>query len=486
MLRKHANRIWVRLTLAFTAVVVIGVIVNTAVGLYLSIQEANRAAGQDILELEFGYQFTQPNGVLEALAAYYEENGSWENIDNVMAIVQSFTPPNAVDSRTFSFMDDEGNVLYDSHPENLDAWANIVGDRTFPVVVEGEEQGYVRFLAASQIPDLVYTETQDEFIQAWLEDWVETRMPPMAVIGIITGLAFGTLFSRTLTAPLRGLAEAAQAIGSRDLSRRVDVRGSTEVRQLAASFNTMAADLEQAEKLRRNLVADVAHELRTPLTVLQGNLRAILDGVYPLTKEEVAGLYDQTRLLSRLVKDLHEIAQAEAKKLPLQREMLDLNMVVGHGIATFENVAEMEGVHLTVEKRDKLLVEGDYTRLSQVLNNLLSNALRHTPTGGQITIATYQEGNRAVLSVSDTGSGIAAEHLPHVFERFYRVDRSRSRHRGGTGLGLAISRAIVEAHEGEIEVTSQQGQGTTFTVKLPLFLYIRAETPNNYNIVTSQ
>jgi len=292
----------------------------------------------------------------------------------------------------------------------------------------------------------------------------------LAVVGGSVGIVAGLLMSRRMTAPLNELAEAARAIGARDLSRRVTVKGTQEIMDVAQAFNQMAEELESAEILRQNLLADAAHELRTPISVIQGNLRAILDDVYPLEKEEVARLYDQTRHLTRLVDDLHELAQAEAHQLPLDLGPTDIAQLVRSTAGTFEPLAEVEEVSLRVEVSDDLpLVPADSARLTQVLDNLLINALRHTPAGGTITMRAGHGEDELVLAVQDTGEGIASGDIPHVFDRFYRADRSRNRDTGGTGLGLAIVRAIVEAHGGRVDAMSEgHGHGSTFSVYLPV------------------
>jgi two-component system OmpR family sensor kinase/two-component system sensor histidine kinase BaeS len=293
----------------------------------------------------------------------------------------------------------------------------------------------------------------------------------IGLLGGVVGVFFGVLMSRSLTAPLRRLAEAARAIGAQNLSRRVKVEGTIEVAEMARAFNEMATALEQTQMLRRNLVADVAHELRTPLTVLQGNLLAILDDVYPLKKAEITRLYDQTRLIGRLVNDLYELSQAEANQLPLNLLPVQVDELVNSTAAKFESLAEAEGVALKIEMVPNLpLLLADGGRLSQVLHNLLNNALIHTPQGGQITIGAEYSDDILKLSVKDTGYGISSEHLPYIFERFYRTDASRNRNTGGTGLGLAIVKAIVEAHGGYIKAASdgKLGQGSTFTIELPL------------------
>jgi signal transduction histidine kinase len=293
----------------------------------------------------------------------------------------------------------------------------------------------------------------------------------VAIITGISSIIFGIVMSRSLTAPLNNLAAAAQAIGARNLSQRVEEKGSDELRAVARSFNEMAATLEQAEQLRRNLLADVAHELRTPLSILQGNLRAILDEVYPLDQTEMARLYEHTRFLSRLVNDLHELAQAEARQLPLHRQDTNLAQLVKTTAESFRPGADEKGVTLDVVLPDDApLLQVDPARLTQVLQNLLANALRHTPAGGKITLQLEANPETIHLAVADTGEGIPAEYLPHIFDRFYRTDPARSRDRGGAGLGLAIARAIIEAHDGRITAKSSgiPGQGTIFTIQLPI------------------
>lgn len=290
-----------------------------------------------------------------------------------------------------------------------------------------------------------------------------------AVIGLV-GIGAGVWISRSLTAPLQELEEAAQDIGRRQLARRVDVDGSREMVALGRAFNQMAGELERGEALRRSLMADVAHELRTPLSVLQGNLRAIIDDVYPLEKAEVARLYDQTRHLSRLVQDLHDLAQAEARELPLNRSDVDVVALVRAAVQSFAPLAEEDGVRLKAHyPSGGVMIHADPARLTQVVQNLLANALRHTSPEGAIVVEVVAEGPMTTVRVRDDGAGIEPEHLPRVFDRFYRTDRSRSRHSGGAGLGLAIVRAIVEAHGGTVWAESDGvGRGSVFGLGLPV------------------
>jgi signal transduction histidine kinase len=246
------------------------------------------------------------------------------------------------------------------------------------------------------------------------------------------------------------------------------VRGSQEIRELAETFNKMAADLQHAETLRTNLMADVSHELRTPLTVLEGNLRAALDKVVPLDEAEIANLYGQTRHLIRLVNDLRELSLAESGQLPLEKLPTDLKALAAETVQALEPLAVEKGVTLADEVPPLPEVSVDPFRIRQVLFNLLSNALRHTPQGGKITVKGETGSGVVVLSVQDSGEGLEPGQLPAVFDRFYRADKSRSRETGGTGLGLAIVKAIAEAHGGRAEATSAgKGQGSRFSITIP-------------------
>ena len=278
------------------------------------------------------------------------------------------------------------------------------------------------------------------------------------------------LVSRWLSAPLTHLVDGTQAIARRDLSFRVAEQGSAEMREVSDSFNKMAAALEDAETLRGNMLNDIAHELRTPLTVLEGNLRAILDDVYPLEKAEIARLYDQTRHLHRLVDDLRLLAQAEARQLPLQRSPSDLVVLLEEVAELFSPLAGEKSISLdTSLPPSTVLAAVDRMRFAQTLQNLLTNALQHTPAGGVITLSLQATEETVTITVADNGDGIASEDISYVFDRFYRVDKNRTRYTGGVGLGLAIAQALVEAHDGKIDVASAGvGQGSTFTIRLPL------------------
>ncbi len=294
-----------------------------------------------------------------------------------------------------------------------------------------------------------------------------------AVVAGVIALLLGVVLVRQITAPLRGLRSAAHAIAGGDLTQRVPVTSQDELGDVAKAFNRMAETLERNEMLRRHMMADIAHELRTPLTVMQGQVEALLDGVFPSTPEHLSPIHDQTVLMSRLVSDLRDLALAEAGNLRLEYRSTDLGELVRRVATAVEPAALERGVTLEVGVRPGLPpVYADGDRLRQVLHNLLGYALRHTPAGGKVHVTVdrtsqAERGRCQTVSVSDTGTGIAPEELPHIFDRFYQADRRRAQEEGGTGLGLTIARSIVEAHGGRIWAASQPGSGTQITFGLP-------------------
>lgn len=297
---------------------------------------------------------------------------------------------------------------------------------------------------------------------------IQQRLIGFMAFSVVVGLGGGIVIGRVVSAPITELVKAADKIGKGDLNTRVYPHGSQEMIDLADRFNKMAQELEHAETLKNNLMADVAHELRTPLTVLEGNLRAALDKVYMLDEAEIANLYSQTRHLTRLVNDLRELALAESKQLHLEKYPTDLNALLTETIQALDPPAAEKSVRLIYQPTLLPELSVDPTRIRQALFNLLSNALRHTPSGGEISVAGKQAKGVVVLSVKDSGEGLLPDQLAAVFDRFYRADKSRSRQTGGTGLGLAIVKAIIESHGGQVEAYSEgKGKGSEFTIVLP-------------------
>jgi len=277
----------------------------------------------------------------------------------------------------------------------------------------------------------------------------------------LLGVAFAGL--RRLAAPLGDLIEGAGQVEAGDFSTRVRPRGPRELRSLGRAFNNMAERLEVTETQRRNLVADLSHGLRTPVSIIQGNLEGMLDGVYEADEAHLGPVLEEVRMLSRLIDDLSTLSEAESGTLELHREPTDLGILASDVAASFRPQADGQGVELKIDVPDDLpLLELDPVRIREVLVNLTTNALRHTPRGGNVTTHAVILDGYAQVTVVDTGSGIAPEDLEHVFDRFYKSDGS-----GGSGLGLTIAKNLVAAHGGEISAESTPGEGTIVRFTLP-------------------
>ncbi|MBE2233854.1 MAG: HAMP domain-containing protein [Anaerolinea sp.] len=283
----------------------------------------------------------------------------------------------------------------------------------------------------------------------------------------VIALALGILLARAISRPVKELTEATQRVSQGDLDHRVPVRTFDELGILAASFNQMSADLAASNHLRRQMTADVAHELRTPLSVILGYTEALSDGKLQGKPAIYDAMYGEARLLSHLVDDLRTLSLADAGELALNPVLLAPDESLERVAAANAEMAALRGVRLEVQVAPELpWVEADRERLAQVLANLVSNALRYTPSGGVITLSGAAAGDRVLLRVGDTGPGIEPQHMSHIFQRFYRADPSRP-DTGESGLGLAIAKSLVEAQGGVIQVQSVLGQGTVFTIDLP-------------------
>jgi two-component system sensor histidine kinase BaeS len=285
----------------------------------------------------------------------------------------------------------------------------------------------------------------------------------------LVAVVVSLLLSRGITAPVHILTDASRRIADGNYAERVQTAGLDEIGQLAASFNQMTEKLEQVESMRRQLIGDVSHELRTPLTAIKGSMEGLMDGILPATPETYQQIHQEADRLARLVDDLQELSRVEAGAFPLVIRPLAVSTLIETSLNRFGAQAQAKGIELRLDlPADLPPILADQDRISQVLTNLVGNALQYTPEGGQVTIHAARHQDEIHISVVDTGIGIPAEHLPQLFTRFYRVDKSRSRQAGGgSGIGLTIARALVEAHGGRIWAESAgAGRGSTFSFAL--------------------
>jgi len=292
-----------------------------------------------------------------------------------------------------------------------------------------------------------------------------------ALAAMLAALALSFLFSRSVVAPVLAMSHATQRIAAGRYDERVRAVGDDELSQLAMRFNQMAEKLDQVESMRRRLIGDVSHELRTPLTAIKGSMEGLMDGVLPANNETFQQIYTEADRLNRLVDDLQELSRVEARAYQLDLRSLDISPLVQTVTKRLMPQAETKRISLDFELTPDLpLILADEDRTIQIITNLTGNALQYTPEGGRVTISAKQVDNEIRFSIRDTGIGIPPEHISHIFDRFYRVDKSRSRQSGGgSGIGLTIARALVEAHGGRIWCESEgEGKGSSFNFTLPV------------------
>lgn len=452
LLASLRQSLWFKLTAAFLLVALVGV------GLVALL--ANQVATAEFRHYMVQGQLTEAREVAEQLADYYAEQGDWTGATEIMGQGRGQGRGDGRGGGQLFLADADGRIV-------AGASSNELGRRLdqdllasgLAIEIDGEVVGTL-VVSNSWTGALGHIEL--EYLQQ-----VNQALVWGGVSAVAVALILGTFLAWRITTPVRKLTHAAENVAAGDLSGRVEIQSGDEIGQLALAFNRMADNLAQADELRRRMTADIAHELRTPLSIIRGQVEAIQDGIFPPDAEHLAPIHDETMLLNRLVEDLRTLALAEAGQLPLQRTEVDPAALVERVVAKFHPLTVAKSVTLEVDAPPELaLALMDSQRIEQVLTNLLANAIRHTPAGGTVSVSARSDQD-LVVEVSDTGPGIAPADLPHVFDRFWRGDKSRARDRGGAGLGLAIARQLVEAHSGRIWVESEPNAGSTFGFALP-------------------
>jgi signal transduction histidine kinase len=404
------------------------------------------------------------------LQAWYARHGNWTGVEQVLnnsarlsdADVLLVTPNNQIVAVSEGLrsaritMGHDGSVTIEKHIGG--ETAKILARQPGIVARDGQGNTVGRIISfpRNDLPELSTSPTLDRSLL-----WTFIAAASIAI-------AITLFVAQRLTGPVETLTDAARRMAAGDRRVRVAAGSADEIGQLAVAFNQMADAVEQYEAARRRLMSDVAHELRTPLTNIRCQLEALQDGLERTTPAIIDSMHHDTMQLSTLIADLEELSVAEAGQLRLEKQPVDLCQLVRRVAATFGAQVAAADVTVTIRCDDGVVCDADERRISQVISNLLENAVRHTQPRGQIDVDVRRDTSQTLISVSDNGNGIAADVLPHIFDRFYRADPSRSRSTGGAGLGLAIVRQLVAAHDGSIRAESEPGRGSRFIVTLPV------------------
>lgn len=451
------NRLWVRLSVASALITIAAVFVAGALAQRQVSDRFRAYAGAHAFASMLG-----PSGgtAVDALAAHYAATGGWDGVGPLLDELRlGAGPGRGRGGRAAVLADASGRIVSGADGSVAGRLSDAERRAALSIQAEGRTVGLL--LVSS--PGWMALSASG---QAFLDDLLAALVRAGLLAALLAAL-MGVVVARSLAAPLGRLAEAARRMSRGDRSQRVSAEGPAEVADVAIAFNEMADGLSRSEALRGQMVADIAHELRTPLSVVQGNLRAMLDDVYPLEKAEIATVYEASRRLERLVDDLRELAHAEAGQLRLHPRPTDLGPLVRLVVDMAGGLGRERGVTVAAVGDGASQVMADPDRVVQVLSNLLTNAVRHAPDGSEVLVTRETIPGAVRVSVRDSGPGMSAEEREHAFDRFWRADAARSRDRGGSGLGLAVARHLVEAQGGAIGVESTPGRGSCFWFTLP-------------------
>lgn len=408
--------------------------------------------------------------LIESLTQFYATNGSWQGVENIFRpqqanFQQAQNPNEPFEERRsiFALADKEGKLVFGAGPGIKDESFSPADLRKgVSIEVAGQTVGTLIFLPSLNRWDRGTPE--GNFLTE-----VSFASLRSAIIASVLALLLGGILAYTMTRSIRELTTATTVIAQGKLGHQVKVRSKDEIGALAKSFNKMSSDLQQANRLRRQMTADIAHDLRTPLSVILGYTEALSDGKLQGSAEIYSIVHTEAQHLSHLIDDLKILALADAGEIPLTYQAVPPTILLRRTADAYRIQAEQKGISLEVEASSDLPeLNIDHERMAQVLGNLMSNALRYTPRGGAIRLSAKEAAGKVRIEVADTGKGISAEDLPFVFGRSFRGDKARQQENGESGLGLAIAKSLVQAQGGDLTVTSQLGKGSTFTIALPI------------------
>ncbi len=410
--------------------------------------------------------------VVSSISQQYRNNGKW-NVD----MVENIGVGALENGLIIKVKDERGKVIWDATVHN-----NGMCQRIIEHMAQNVNSRYPNAKGTySEIPYPVnYKFAKVGVVEIgsygsyYLSDndlaFINTLNKLFIVVGVFSllfSLVLGIIMARRLSSPISRVISSAQSIAKGYFSDRISVRSTTnEICQLTSTINNLAETLEKQEILRKKMTADAAHELRTPLATLQSHMEAMIDGIWKADKDRLKSCHDEIIRISKLVGDLDKLAKYESESLVLNKEQFDVSDLIRNIVYNFEAEFKNKEINISFEGV-KEEVFADRDKISQVMVNLISNALKYTPHGGEVRVGVKGSKDITEISVKDNGPGIPKEDVPFIFERFYRADKSRNRMTGGSGIGLTIVKAITEAHKGRIEVKSKINEGTEFVVILP-------------------
>ncbi len=450
----------IRLILSFSLIVLVTLASVALIARLNTAQEIDRFMGRGGL---FGL-----DSMVLRLESYYRSHGSWQGVASAIRTPGNRNLDNPGDGFSggnprsqFQLIDIDGNIVFDTHSSNNNTrYSPEQLEHAVVLQVMDEVVGYLRVEGGIKISP----EVQKVLVER-INDTAQSAALIAGGIALVLALILATQFLR----PIQDLTQAATRLAQGELSYRAPVRGSDELSSLAKTFNHMASSLEGAEESRKALTADIAHELRTPLAVQRAHLEALQDGVFELTIENLTAIVEQNFSLEHMVEDLRTLALAEAGQLIMISVPTDFSALISRSAQRFRPGAGSRSIEIILPTPGACpIISLDPQRVEQIINNLLSNALRYSPESETITLALHCTNDCAVLTVRDRGPGIPIESLSHVFERFYKSDKARLRSESGTGLGLSIARKLAQAHGGELEAANHPDGGAIFTLTFPL------------------
>lgn len=397
--------------------------------------------------------------LVDQLAWYYSQHQTWEGVEKEFGRFGHNSNPNNPPPLFFSIADKNGTIVIAGMGHQIGDTCNTDEFKAgTPIEVESKTVGVLLLADTPERSPQEY-----EFLRR-LNGFIFIS----AAGTIIVALILGIILSRSITRPIRELTKATHAMADGNLNQSVNVRSRDEIGELAQSFNKMSSDLSRSFNLRKQMTADIAHELRTPLSLIIGHAEGVHDGVLEPTHENFEIIREEAERLEKLVNDLRTLSLADAGELSVDYQPVNVNDIMSDVYTHYMTLFNQHRITLNLEPASVILTASlDPSRFTQVLNNILDNALRYTPENGSVMMKTFQVADKIQISIQDNGEGVSPEVASHLFDRFYRADQARNRDDGGSGLGLAIAKSIIEMHHGKIWAESEIGKGLKMVIELP-------------------